>query len=312
MQALILAGGKGSRMSRISAHLPKPLLYLPAGTLLDHQLALLARLPVSHTFVVLHHRAQQMEQALWGHEGVTPLQQRPPFTLLGALASAERYMTEPFLVLHADNYFSQGLDYFLQKAQTAVSSDTKPDATFLVDLQAGGLDRGRRLASTGCYVLSPQVFPVVKRFQDGDQLLCLTGGLLEYGAVVKEVPLRGWRANINDSQDLLRASGHILEEWSRSSHPLGAAEGYNRVEGCLKAEPPLWISTESEVVDSDLGPYVVVGPRASVRNCELREVIVFPGARVIGQRLERGVALPAESGFLLLAPEDQVRTHQEG
>ena len=145
MQALILAGGEGRRMSHITARLPKSLLYMPAGTLLEHQLALLTHLGVSHTFVVTHHLAGQMERALRGHEAVTTLRQRPPFRLLGALDSAEGYFTEPFIVLHGDNYFSRGLDYLLEEAQTT-ASDFKPDAVFVVDPGIDEPDRARRLA----------------------------------------------------------------------------------------------------------------------------------------------------------------------
>ncbi len=306
MQALILAGGEGRRMSHVTAHLPKPLLYLPGGTLLEHQLALLAQLPISGTFVVIHHQAEQMERALQGREGVTTLRQSPPFTLLGALASAEGCVSEPFLVLHGDNYFSRGLGYFSQEVQTV--SSFKAHAIFLVDPCVDQLDRAARLASTGCYVLSPEVFRLVRQLERGDKLLHLTGALLECGALVKEVPLRGWRANINHLYDMLQVTGHILDDWAASFHPPGAEEGYNRVQGCLKAELPLWVSTESEVIDSILGPHVVVGPQAHVRNCALRDVIVFPGAEMVGQRLERGVMLPGRAGFLPLAPDDQIHT----
>ncbi len=307
MQALILAGGEGKRMSHVTAHLPKPLLYLPGGTLLEHQLALLAQLPVSHTFVVIHHQAEQMERALRWRDGVATLRQRPPFTLLGALASAEGYMSEPFIVLHGDNYFSYGLGYLGQEVQTAISS-LKAPAIFLVDPRVDQPDRAHRLASTGCYVLSPEVFRLVRQLKRSDKLVRLTGALLECGALVKEVTLRGWRANINHLHDMLQVTRHILDNWAASFHPPGAEEGYNRVQGCLKAELPLWVSTEGEVVDSILGPHVVVGPQAHVRNCALRDVIVFPGAEIVGQQLERGAMLPGRVGFLPLAPDDQIHT----
>ena len=143
MQALILAGGEGTRMSHLTAHLPKPLLYLPGGTLLEHQLALLARLSVSQIFVVVHHRAEQIQQALLTCEAVTLVLQKHPFTLLGALASAEGHMTESFIVLHADNYFSEGLEYLLEEAQAA-SSGCEADAAFLVDPQPNQHDRALR------------------------------------------------------------------------------------------------------------------------------------------------------------------------
>lgn len=141
--------------------------------------------------------------------------------------------------------------------------------------------------------MSPEVLALARRLRRGDKLLHLTQALLEHGATLKEVPLRGWRGNINDLQDLLGVSRRILEDWSTSFHPVEAVEGYNRVEGCVNAELPLWISPQSEVLDSHLGPYVVVGPQACVRDCALRDVIVFPGAEMIGERLESDIVLPS-------------------
>lgn len=247
MQALILAGGEGNRMSRVTTHVPKALLYLPGGTVLEHQLALLRPLPISRTFVVVHHRAEHIETALQGRQRVTMVDQRPPFTLLGALASAEGQATEPVLVLHGDNYFSRSLGYLVREAQSA-------DCTFLVDAQTEQVPQARRMASTGCYVLSPEIFPIVERNRGADELSHLTSVLLERGVLVKEVPLRGWRVNINNLDDLLTVSQRILDRWSQVSHPPGAAAGYNPFEDCRGVEPPVWISEQSQVVDSRLGP----------------------------------------------------------
>ena len=286
-------------MSAVTARVPKPLLYLPGGTLLEHQLALLASLPISHTFVVVYYSREKVEEALEGHPRITVVGQKPPYTLMGAIASAEAQVREPFLVLHGDNYFSHRLDYLPAEA---VPSDFQPDATFLVDPEARQGDQVRRLASTGCYLLSPQVMPIVKRLADGDALSDLTGALLRSPARIREVPLRGWRTNVNRLEDLLQAISRILDQWSASFHSPAAAQGYNRTEGCLEAKLPLWISTESEVVDCCLGPNVVVGPRARVRDCTLRDMIVFPGAEIVGRRLERGLVLPGEMGSEVLTP----------
>lgn len=301
MQALILAGGEGRRMSDITAHVPKPLLYVPGGTLLEHHLAQLAQLGISHTLVVVHHKAEQMERALHGLEGVTLVRQRPPYTLLGALASAQAHVTELCLVLHCDNYFSNGLDYLLQEAQNTPSG---LNATFLLESQTHQQDKARRLASTGCYVLSPEVLSDPSTRQDADGLWHLTAGLLESGAMVREVPLQGWRTNINHLRDLLSVSRRILGDWSGTFHPPKAAAGYNRTEGCRNAELPLWISSDSQAIDSDLGPNVVVGPQARVRGCELREVIVFPGAGIVGQRVEGGVVVKTRTGSLVLTSKE--------
>lgn len=300
MQALILAGGEGSRMRSVTAHVPKALLYLPGGTLLEHQLALLAKLRVSRTFVVIHHQAQQMDLALDGLEKVSFVRQRPPLTLLGALASAEEHVTEQCIVLHGDNYYSHGLEYLLGEAQIRAQG-VRSDALFLLESQIDESDRAVRLASTGCYVLSPEIFPTIKSLH-GDALSTLTAALLNDGAIVKEVPLVGWRKNINHVEDLLWVSRRMLEEWKGSFHPRDADQGYNAFEACPTGELPVWISKASEVVDSDIGSHVVVGPGARVRDCMLREVIVFPDAELAGQRLERAVVVPTRLDCALSTP----------
>jgi NDP-sugar pyrophosphorylase family protein len=311
MQGLILAGGEGTRMGRLTVYLPKPLLYLPGGTLLDHQLALLSRAGVGHTFVVTRHREEEMIQALAGLTGVTRLPQQAPYTLLGALASAEGHVSEPFLVLHGDNYFSQGLAYLLDASRCA-ADDRGAKGVFLVEDGEGRRGEAERLASTGCYMLSPGLLDLVRKVSDGDELRSLTGALLASGVPVEGVPLRGWRANVNTSSDLLDVSRRILESWSGSFEPARADEGYNRRQRGSQMEFPLWVSPEAETVRSRLGPFVVIGPDAMVRDCVLRETIVFPGAQIRGLTLRRAVVLRGPDAPLVLASQDESDRCKEG
>ena len=309
MQALILAGGEGRRMRHVTAEVPKPLLYLPGGTLLEHQLALLAQLPVTHTFVVTQHRRQEMSRVLRGLKSVTGIEQKAPFTLLGALASAEGYVTEPFIVLHGDNYFSHGLDYLVRAAQSAMQEGGSK-GVFLVEAQDGQESEDERLASVGCYVLETSVFALARALHSADELRFLTRALLESGARVDEVPLRGWRVNINELDDLLSVIRRQLERWSRSFHTAVAEEGYNRTDGCSQSVLPVWVSPKAEVVDSRLGPFAVIGPGAVVRNCVLRDAIVFPDTEVQDRRVEGGIVLP--SGAVVLSSHHDIQRGQEG
>ena len=301
MQAVILAGGEGTRMGRTSARVPKPLLYLPGGTLLEHQLALLAQLPVRQVFVVIRHHGTMLRRALAGAEDVAALTQTPPFTLLGALASVERYVTESLMVLHGDNLFSRGLGCLARAADSA-ENGTSSEAFFTVESGGNAKDQAERLACTGCYILPTATLPVVRQLAQHDELRPLTRALVESGMGVREVPLRGWRANINGLSDLLTASQRLLEDWSGSFHPAKAGQGYNRTQTSWHRQLPIWVSPEAEVVDSHLGPLAVIGPRAIVRNCVLRNVIVFPHAQIEDLKLEDGIVLPDASGSVILAP----------
>jgi len=278
MQALILAAGRGKRLT---PPFSKPLLYLPGGTLLEYQLSMLADLPLSSIFVV--YLAPEVERVLREGEGVYAIRQREPFTLLGALLSAEKEISEQFLVLHGDNYFSQGLGYFLREAEGHKYA-------FLAERRGEGVEEARRLANTGAYILSPEVFYTLRLLRSKDRLICLTEALLSQGEELCEVRLRGWRRNINTWEGLLETQGELLSNWSLCFHPPGSQEGY-REEG-VEAEGPTWISPEAEVSRSHLGPYVTVGPGARIEGCILEEVVVFPRSQAEGLRLKRGVILP--------------------
>jgi NDP-sugar pyrophosphorylase family protein len=291
-------------MGRLTADLPKPLLYLPGGTLLEHQLALLSRSGVSEIFVVTRHREGDIVRALRGLGDVTPLPQRPPSTLLGALATAEGRVTGAVMVLHGDNYFSRSLGYVVQAGRSMVEAG-RSKAVFVVEDEEERRGEAEHLASTGCYVLAPGVFDLIRKLSAGDELRSLTGALLESGVQVESVPLRGWRANVNTVNDLLTVSHRMLERWSDSFHPARASEGYNRRQRRAEVESPVWISPGAETVSSRLGPFVAIGPGAVVEDCVLRETIVFPDAEIRGLKAQRVIVLRGPAGPLVLASQDE-------
>jgi glucose-1-phosphate thymidylyltransferase len=305
VQALILAGGEGTRMKGIAAHLPKPLLYLPGGNVLEHQLALLARMSLSHVYVITRHEGRQMEAALDGLNDASSLTQKPPYTLLGALASAEGHIQEACLVIHGDNYFSEPLDFVAEAART-VMAHRGCQGLFVVDRGGEGVDRAARLARSGCYVLSPTVFTCAGEVRDGDELRCLTQALVQWGVGVEECALRGWRQNINQPADLLAVSRRMLENWANSFHPTGANVGFNRAGSSYQIEPPVWVSPAALVRESRLGAFTVVGPGARVENCAVREAILFPGAAVEHREVVGSIVLGESWGGARLSADRHV------
>lgn len=248
---------------------------------MEYQLSMLADRPLSSIFVVCS--APEVERVLREREGVYAIRQREPFTLMGALLSAEKEISERFLVLHGDNYFSQGLGYFLREAEGHRYA-------FLAERRHEGVEEARRLATTGAYLLSPEVFYTLRLLRSKDRLVCLTEALLSQGEKLHEVRLRGWRWNINTWEGLLMTHRELLGNWSLCFHPPGSQEGYR--EGGVEAEGPTWISPEAEISRSHLGPYVTVGPGARIEGCTLEEVVDFPRSQAEGLRLKRGIILP--------------------
>src|SRR5690606_20931185 len=144
---------------------PTPLLYLPGGTLFDYLLAHLQRLPVSDMAVVLQYEGELIARHLARRaKALTLIPQRPPMTLLSALASAAEWVTEPTLVVHANSYFSNPLHYFVHPF-LKIGCCT---ATFLVNEHDQGMNRSTRLAQAGAYILPPEAFRFAREIADAD------------------------------------------------------------------------------------------------------------------------------------------------
>lgn len=245
---------------------PKPLLYLPGGVLLDYLLAHVRLLPIQQVGLVLQYEGEQVARYLdTSTHDVTFIAQRPPMTLLGALASAADWVHEQTLVLHADTYFSAPLHYFVQPFARGQSGGP----TFLVDTSDSSAGRSLRLAQAGAYILPPEAFRIASAIADSDTLLALTAELAVRGIEATTMPLRGWQRNINEPPDLLAVNRRLLANWHETAHPVSANVGYDPMTFS-------WTARDAQVDERRLGLYVTIGEGAIIKNSRLHNCLVFP------------------------------------
>ncbi|MDQ7028758.1 MAG: NDP-sugar synthase [Ardenticatenia bacterium] len=269
---LILAGGQGTRLRPLTDVYPKPLLYLPGGRVIDYLFAQVRKTGIRDVGIVVHHGADQVLDHIQAHAPpdlhITSIFQKPPYTLLGALASASEWVCGSTLVLHGDNYFSFPLRHFVQLAAPEV-------ATFLVDA-SDALVPEPDLAISGAYVLPPHVFRVAVEMAEADNLTDLVDELRRRAFPIFAVPAPGWRCNINRPADLLDVNRYLLTHWTNAEHPLEQAVlGYNPI--VLS-----WVAPNARVEESSIGIHVTVGHGTMVRHSRLRNTLVFPGVEVDG------------------------------
>jgi histidinol-phosphate phosphatase family protein len=114
-QAIILAGGKGTRLKERLGGRPKPLIDVDGTPLLGRQLQLLAGNGFGRVLVLVNHAADQIEAYCAANSfglDVTTLDDGEPRGTAGAVLAALDQLEERFLVVYGDTLLDIDLDRF--------------------------------------------------------------------------------------------------------------------------------------------------------------------------------------------------------
>jgi mannose-1-phosphate guanylyltransferase len=108
LQAVILAGGLGTRLRPLTLSVPKPLVPVAGRPFLHHQLALLASHGVRTVLILTGYLGSQIEASVGDGSGfgleVTYSQEPAPLGTGGALRLAARHLQDRFLLVLGDTY----------------------------------------------------------------------------------------------------------------------------------------------------------------------------------------------------------------
>lgn len=133
MQAVILAGGRGTRLHDVTGAMPKTLVDIGGKPLLVHQLELIARTGIRNVLLLTGYRSEKISEAIgdgvaWGLSIVYQQEsETKPLGTAGALLDAFESLQDHILVMYGDTMIDVDLDRLLNwhKAQNA-------DATLFV------------------------------------------------------------------------------------------------------------------------------------------------------------------------------------
>jgi histidinol-phosphate phosphatase family protein len=130
-QAIILAGGAGTRLRDRLGDLPKPMIPIGGKPLLEHQVELCRRYGFSDLVFFVHHRADLIEKhcgdgSKWGVR-IRYVVEREPLGTAGAVLAGRDQLAARFLVLYGDTMVNVDLDRIWKAHESA-----KADATLLL------------------------------------------------------------------------------------------------------------------------------------------------------------------------------------
>jgi len=106
MKAVILAGGKGTRLGSLTSDIPKPLVKINGKTILEHQLDYLKKEKISDIIVLTGHLGHKIHEFLGDGSSfglnIEWVQESIPLGTAGCLAAIKDRLSDEFLLLYGD------------------------------------------------------------------------------------------------------------------------------------------------------------------------------------------------------------------
>lgn len=323
MKALILSGGKGTRLRPLTYTMAKQLVPVANKPILGYVIEHIRAAGIRDVGVIISPETGEEVKRYIGDGSkweirVTYITQSEPAGLAHAVSTARDYLGESdFIMYLGDNLLSQGVKDAVKKFKKE-----SPEALiFLKEVDdprrfgVAKLDRSGKivkliekpsrppsnLALVGVYIFSKKIHEAIVRikpsFRGELEITDAIQKLIDLGYVVKSEVLNGWWLDTGKKDDLLQANTIVLDEYIRRNL-LGEIDGSTEIIGRVSVEKnatvknskirgPVIIGEGSEIMNSFIGPYTSIGNHVKVIDSVVEHSVVLDNAFLSGiERLE--------------------------
>jgi mannose-1-phosphate guanylyltransferase len=297
MQALILAGGKGTRLRPLTMHTPKPIVPIANQPFLLYQLELLKRADVRDVILSLSYQPQKIEDKLGDgtdfNVRVSYAVEASPLGTAGAYRNAASMISETTVVFNGDVLTDIDMNEVIrthrerQAAATIVLAPVpNPTAYGLVETDAEG--RVRRFLekpkpeevtcdtiNAGIYILEPRVLDYVP---EGEPFMFEYGvfpRLLERGEPFFAYIWRGYWRDIGTASSYLQANLDVIAGKVKLLEPRSAERGEKFdstavIEAPSAVDPSCTVKAGAQVINSVVSRNCYIEERARIENSVVR------------------------------------------
>ncbi len=191
MKAVILAGGKGTRMAGISRDIPKPMLRIGPWPILEHQVSLLQHAGIDDIILIVNFLRDSIIDYFgngqkW-HVHIRYYEESKPLGTVGGIKEIEEWLDEDFLVFYGDVMINMDLERLMHFHYTKKSECTlvlhPNDHPFDSDLVELDLEKRvkafhpkphsnnrfyRNLVNAGAYIFNPVILKYLEKGEKAD------------------------------------------------------------------------------------------------------------------------------------------------
>lgn len=314
MKALILAGGKGTRLRPITFTRAKQLVPVANKPILFYAIEALREAGITEIGVIVGDTAAEVQDALgdgsrWGAR-ITYIPQEAPLGLAHAVKISKSFMGgEPFVMYLGDNLIKDGITRFVSEfeesgcdAQILLAHVPNASQFGVAELAEDGsvkrlIEKPENppsdLALVGVYLFGPSVFEAVAAIKPSArgelEITDAIQWLVDEGRMVRPHIIGGWWKDTGKLEDMLEANRIMLDmiesdvrgvvdEQSQIHGRVKLGEGSKLVNSVVRG--PVAIGESCEIVDAYIGPYSSVGDGCIITGSEIEHSILLAGARV--------------------------------
>jgi NDP-sugar pyrophosphorylase family protein len=311
MKAILLAGGKGTRLRPLTLHTPKPVVPIFDRAFLHYQIDLLKQVPeIDEVILSLNYQPRRIEEVFGEGEGtgvrLRYVVEPAPLGTGGAIRYAAQGITDTIVVFNGDVMTSVDVNAVVERHRSTAARATivltpvdNPTAYGLVETDAEGrvtrfLEKPKAdeitcdTINAGIYVLEPETFDRIPK----DVAYSIERGyfpsLTERGETFVAYIDRGYWIDIGTPEKYLQVHRDMFD----GRFDAGVYRGVDRQQPLVSPEAriddgatviaPCFVDAGAHIKPgATVGPHAVVGRGVVVdEGAQLRNTIVWPNTRV--------------------------------
>jgi len=310
MKAILLAGGKGTRLRPLTIHTPKPIVPIFERPFLNYQLDLLKNVPeIDEVILSLNYQPRRIEE-MFGDGGESGIAikyvvEPAPLGTGGAIRYAGESLRESVVVFNGDVLTEVDLGAVIAlhrarkaKATIVLTPVANPAAYGLVETDADGnikrfLEKPKLdeitcdTINAGIYILEPETFDRIPKDQPWSIERSFFPSLIERGETFVAYVYGGYWIDIGTPEKYMQVHHDIMDGRYRSPHFAGD-ESRRRIAADVRIEEgasivgPCFID-EGVVIKGGarVGPYSVIGKQSHIEeHAVVNGSIVWPNTRI--------------------------------
>ncbi|MER5326521.1 glucose-1-phosphate thymidylyltransferase [Streptosporangium roseum] len=316
MKALVLAGGKGTRLRPLTHTSAKQLVPVANKPVLYYGLEAIRDAGITGVGVIVGDTGREVQSAVGDGSAfgldVTYIHQEAPLGLAHCVLIAREFLAdEPFVMYLGDNFLVDGItglvDSFRQAdydAQILLTKVAEPQFYGVAELGPDGEIIGLEekpehprsdLAIVGVYTFSPAIHEAVRAISPSArgelEITDAITWLIDNGRRVHSHFVSGYWRDTGRLQDMLECNRIVLEAIEPDIR--GTVDGLSDVTGRVVIEPgavvensvirgPAVIGAHTKIVNSFVGPYTSIGEGCTLEHAEVEYAIVLGDSTIRG------------------------------